>query len=82
MVESQTELNNNRMNQLGKFAELLPDLLGQVRNMANDVYKDAELSGKVKRLMALAVALGAGCRNCVLGKPCMLWKMVRLKMRS
>ncbi len=68
MVESQTELNNNRMNQLGKFAELLPDVLGQVRNMANDVYKDAELSGKVKRLMALAVALGAGCRNCVLGQ--------------
>ncbi len=66
MVESQTELNNNRMNQLGKFAELLPE--GQVRNLTNDVYKDAELSCKVKRLMALAVALGAGCRNCVLGQ--------------
>jgi AhpD family alkylhydroperoxidase len=68
MVESQKELNNNRMNQLGKFAELLPDVLGQVRNLMNEVYKDAELSGKVKRLMALAVALGAGCRNCVLGQ--------------
>ena len=68
MVESQTELNNNRMNQLGKFAELLPEVLGQVRDMTNEVYKDAELSGKVKRLMALAVALGAGCRNCVLGQ--------------
>ena len=68
MVESQTELNNNRMNQLGKFAKLLPDVLGQVRNLTNEVYKDAELSCKVKRLMALAVALGAGCRNCVLGQ--------------
>jgi AhpD family alkylhydroperoxidase len=68
MVESQQELNGNRKQQLEKFGELLPDVLGQVRDQANETYKDGALSGKVKRLMALAIALGVGCRNCVLGQ--------------
>jgi AhpD family alkylhydroperoxidase len=68
MAESQVELNTNRMRMLGKFAELLPDVLGQVRDQASQVYKDGALDAKVKRLMAMAIALGAGCRNCVLGQ--------------
>jgi AhpD family alkylhydroperoxidase len=68
MVESQVELNNNRMKQLEKFSELLPGLLGQLRDQMSEVYKDGALNCKVKRLMALAVALGAGCRNCVLAQ--------------
>jgi len=68
MVESQKELNSNRKQQLEKFGELLPDILGRVRDQANETYKDGALPGKVKRLMALAIALGAGCRNCVLGQ--------------
>ena len=68
MVESQLELNNNRTKQLEKFSELLPDMLGHVRDQMGDVYKDGALDCKVKRLMALAVALGAGCRNCVLAQ--------------
>jgi AhpD family alkylhydroperoxidase len=68
MSESQMDLNNNRLKQLGKFAELLPNVLKQVRDQANEVYKDGVLDSKVKRLMAMAIALGAGCRNCVLGQ--------------
>jgi AhpD family alkylhydroperoxidase len=68
MIESQLELNNNRMKQLGKFSELLPNVLGQLRDQMSEVYKDGALSSKVKRLMALAIALGAGCRNCVLAQ--------------
>ena len=68
MIESQLELNNNRMKQLEKFSELLPDVLGQVRDQTNEVYKDGALNSKVKRLMALAIALGVGCRNCVLAQ--------------
>lgn len=68
MVESQVEINNNRLNQLKTFSEELPDIFGQVRNMTGQVYRDGELSGKVKRLMALAVALGAECRNCILAQ--------------
>ena len=68
MIESQLELNNNRMKQLGKFSELLPNVLGQIRDQMSEVYKDGALNCKVKRLMALAIALGAGCRNCVLAQ--------------
>ena len=68
MVESQLELNNNRMKQLDKFSKLLPSVLGPVIDQMSEVYKDGALNCKVKRLMALAVALGAGCRNCVLSQ--------------
>ena len=68
MVESQVEVNNNRINQLGRFGQLLPDVLRQVRDQTSDVYQDGALDCKVKRLMALAIALGAGCGNCILGQ--------------
>ncbi len=68
MSESQMELNENRVHQLEAFARLLPDVLGHVRDQAVETYRDGVLDGKTKRLMALAIALGAGCRNCVLGQ--------------
>jgi len=68
MAESQKAFNDNRLNQLNRFAEILPDVFGQVRAMTDDVYKDAQLSSKVKRLVALGVALGTGCRNCELAQ--------------
>jgi AhpD family alkylhydroperoxidase len=36
-----------------------------VRSQATEVYRDGALS---KRLMAMAIAFGAGCRNCILGQ--------------
>jgi AhpD family alkylhydroperoxidase len=68
MSESQVELNENRKKNLGRFADLLPDVFKEVRSQATEVYRDGALSGKVKRLMAMAIALGAGCRNCILGQ--------------
>ena len=68
MIESQVELNENRKKNLGKFAEELPEVLKHVGAQATEVYRDGALSAKVKRLMAMAIALGAGCRNCVLGQ--------------
>jgi AhpD family alkylhydroperoxidase len=68
MSESQKELNEDRMRQLENFGRLLPEVLGQVREQAVQTYRDGVLDGKTKRLMALAIALGAGCRNCVLGQ--------------
>jgi AhpD family alkylhydroperoxidase len=68
MIESQLELNENRTRTLGKFAEQLPDVFKQVRAQTTLVYKDGALSAKVKRLMAMAIALGAGCRNCILAQ--------------
>jgi AhpD family alkylhydroperoxidase len=56
------------MKQRDKLAELLPDVMGASRNLTAEVYKDGLLTCKVKRLMALALALGAGCRNCILSQ--------------
>lgn len=68
MIESQVELNENRKKNLGKFAEQLPEVFQRVRAQTTEAYRDGALSAKVKRLMAMAIALGAGCRNCVLGQ--------------
>lgn len=68
MIESQVELNENRKKNLGKFAEQLPEVFKQVRAQTSEVYRDGALSAKVKRLMAMAIALGAGCRNCIMGQ--------------
>lgn len=68
MGESQFEINKNRMQQRDKFAQLLPDVMEALRGLTAEVYKDGVLSCKVKRLMSLALALGAGCRNCILSQ--------------
>jgi len=68
MIESQVELNEHRKKNLVKFVEQLPDVFKQVRAQTTETYKDGALSAKVKRLMAMAIALGAGCRNCVLAQ--------------
>jgi AhpD family alkylhydroperoxidase len=68
MTESQLDLEKNRVQHLEKLAQVLPDVMGAVRNLSAEVYKDGALSSKVKRLMALTLALGAGCRNCILAQ--------------
>ena len=49
-----------------KFGELRPQLGLHVQNTVIEAFKEGALSTKVKRLMALAIALGVGCRNCEL----------------
>jgi len=68
MSESQIELNNNRKKQLKKCIEAMPDMASLLGAQVNEAYKDGAIDSKTKRLMAMAVALGAGCRNCVLGQ--------------
>jgi AhpD family alkylhydroperoxidase len=68
MIESQKALNENRMTNLGRLGELLPNILKGVVDQAAETYRDGALDSKTKRLMAMAIALGAGCRNCVLGQ--------------
>ena len=67
-MESQLELNEERVKLLDKFGQALPGLWVAETAVFNEVYKDGALSLKVKRLMALAIALGAGCTNCILGQ--------------
>ena len=67
-MEKQVELDHNRVAHLKKLATEIPDVFDAYKHVTDAVYKDGVLSGKVKRLMSLAVALGAGCRNCILGQ--------------
>lgn len=68
MAESQVELGKNTEKMLGKFVELMPELTGKQLGVSNEAYKDGVLDAKTKRLMAMAIALGTGCRNCVLSQ--------------
>lgn len=67
-MESQIELNDNRRRHLEKRRQRLPQVMEAVRAVSVEVYNDGALSGKAKRLIALAIALGAGCRNCILAQ--------------
>ena len=67
-MESQVELNDARLKLLEKYKQVLPDLLVPESAKWDVVYKDGVLSAKVKRLMAMAMALGVGCTNCILGQ--------------
>ena len=68
MSESQIELNNNRKKQLGNLLNAMPDLASMIGVQTNETYKDGAIDSKTKRLMAMVVALGAGCRNCILSQ--------------
>jgi len=67
-MESQIELNNERIKLLDKFKQALPDLMVPESAVWDVVYKDGALSNKVKRLIALGIALRAGCTNCILSQ--------------
>ena len=67
-MESQIELNRERLQLLDKFRESSPDLMSAVFAVQDEAYKDGALSTKVKRLIALAIALSAGCTNCILAQ--------------
>jgi len=67
-MESQIKLNDTRLKFLEKYKQSLPDLMVPESAKWDVVYKEGVLSTKVKRLMALALALGVGCTNCILGQ--------------
>ena len=67
-MESQVQLNEERMRLLSRFTQVLPNLMTLERPVIDEAYKAGALSTKTKRLMSLALALGAGCTNCILGQ--------------
>ena len=67
-MESQIELNEERLKLIDKFKQSLPDLMVPESAVWDVVYKDGALSKKVKRLIALAIALRAECTNCILAQ--------------
>ncbi|HEY92756.1 MAG TPA: carboxymuconolactone decarboxylase family protein [Dehalococcoidia bacterium] len=62
-MENQLELYSN----IRKYtAEALPNTREAYNSLRDKTYEDGALSHKVKRLIALGIALRAGCTACIL----------------
>lgn len=66
--EKQLEFYKNYMKYGDKRAQALPDVTTAFDALREAVYQDGALSRKVKRLIAMAVALGLGCTPCIIGQ--------------
>jgi AhpD family alkylhydroperoxidase len=67
-MESQVKLNNDRLKLLDKLKQALPEIVDAEWRVLDIVYQDGALSGRMKRLIALGIALRAGCTNCILAQ--------------
>ncbi|MCK9356463.1 MAG: carboxymuconolactone decarboxylase family protein [Dehalococcoidia bacterium] len=67
-MDKQMELNQERLRLIGKFKDVLPETIAAELKVGEKAYADGALSAKQKRLIALGVALGRGCTNCILGQ--------------
>ncbi len=68
LMGEQMDLNRKRVDLVAKFKEACPEFTAAEYGMIGVTYQDGALSSKIKRLMSLAVALRAGCRNCILAQ--------------
>ena len=66
--EKQLELYDSLIKYRDKRSQALPDVAAAGDAVRDAVYKDGALSRKVKRLIAMAVALGIGCTPCIIGQ--------------
>ncbi len=67
-MNSQLAANEERIKYLEKLNQEIPELMVHETAKWAEVYKEGALSTKVKRLMALGIALRACCDNCILGQ--------------
>ncbi len=63
-IEYYTETGKDR----DEFDKGLPEAMSAYSTFRKEVYKDGALSRKVKRLIALAAGLQAGCTRCTIGQ--------------
>ena len=66
--EKQLEFLDNLLSYTAKRNKELPDVTAVREAMGNVIYKDGALSRKVKRLIAMAVAIGIGCTPCIIAQ--------------
>ncbi len=67
-MESMVKVNEERLTYLKKLGQQLPDVMTHEMAKFEEVYKDGALSQKVKRLMALGIALRSRCDHCIVGQ--------------
>ena len=62
--KTQTELSRQMWDSYAELVRLSPAVAEAVESVRRVVYRDGALSGKHKRLMALAIAVQNGCAGC------------------
>jgi len=67
-MESQLELYDEMVGDITKFKREMPGAMAAHTTFQDEVYKDGALSHKVNRLIALGVALRAGCTACIIAQ--------------
>jgi AhpD family alkylhydroperoxidase len=67
-MENQVQLNAERKELLRKFRDAVPQFMAAEAGVLEIAYKEGALSSKVKRLIAMAVALKVGCNNCIVAQ--------------
>jgi AhpD family alkylhydroperoxidase len=67
-MESQSEILNDLMKVREKYEKEMPGVASAIEQVRLEAYKDGALSPKVKRLIALGIALRAGCIGCILAQ--------------
>ncbi len=68
MIESQKDLNVARNDLFARLCDTAPVLGERVTGVVSQTYLDGALPKKIKYLLALAIALGTGCRICILAQ--------------
>lgn len=67
-MESPSAVWNQYLKDREQGKALMPELVEAMNTLRGEAYKEGALSTKVKRLMALAVGMRAGCEICVVGQ--------------
>lgn len=67
-MDSQLELNQERLRLVEKIKKVVPDTIAAELKVGEVAYAEGALSTKHKRLVALGIALGRGCTNCIIGQ--------------
>jgi len=67
-MDSQLELNQERLRLVEKIKQVVPGTIAAELKVGEVAYADGALSAKHKRLVALGIALGRGCTNCIIGQ--------------
>jgi AhpD family alkylhydroperoxidase len=68
IMESQLEIREGLLKERAKFEQAIPDVMSTMGAFYNEAYKDGALSSKVKRLIALGIALSNACTGCILAQ--------------
>ena len=63
---SQVETREGLQKEMAKFAKAMPGVMSTMGAFVNEAYKDGAISSKVKRLIAMGIALPNGCTGCIL----------------